>query len=1344
MDEEQDDGLDEEQGDGVDTEEDEFDEKLEDDTEEEDGLDDEEEEDGNHIEWWSTKTVYDATTPFAHYGEDLPAPWKALAIASDLGLYQRYMHAAFTGQASFGDQVTQHATGFLEHSHDWTTDIQNMMGAVDRCSTIFDYDSATMRPFGGKKPTVTQAIVNRLAEFCAQTDARGFLAWHSVGSGKTISSALILDAFFEKKRDVFFVTSTENLANVSEMLSDLPLVSSKSMFRDLADPDTSKRLAQVSANMQKRTPPIRLTPKRGDKLPSAMERRRDFAQGYQDFACALNVNDGNPKFNGRLVGKGYFWDGEVAPDKTYGTSTGRAFRWPKLRSYYDDEGTLIRGDPIAFWKKKVKNQYMTKNPYIDEEGNYRPLRDAIIVLDEVQNILNASDKKEIFSYRMLYEEILKEPTCKVFLLTATPGDTPDQMCKIMNLLVRPPNYIPDLTAFVRANPDLYMSASSFFDQTTGQLKDGYESVVQNNIADRGILVSFLYANEDKGVFSQEKCQDRDSSARCRLTDVTYDVTNHTLELPDPIVSHIRVLAPMGDKQQAAILRSKSGNRQAVVGKKGEIAPGKKYIYEAYETNEKAPNFTGKAHYDPKWHEYRDQCSQEGSLLPICQTICKESCDEPTGQSESQFMVNMRRYSSMVWDGRSYRPPDNLHTMNDVYHKVSSKVAAFLAIVKRFPNEKHALIVSNYAKKSTGTGYKTQVAYALHQVLGKLDKNILGFAWAPLCRETGTKGDNRWDVGEIRHQEGTKQYALYMNQMPTAIKDAVARTFNNFEYNFGGSQRLNQNGTVRMDQGPGCNLIITNRIEGLSLMGVRHIHLFDAPVSTKNYFQSIGRGIRLCSHRGMTDQSTVVYEYFSDLPERLVDTYDKCVETKAVLQEFMGNVRSRLAAITSNVGDPDAFVFYTTPPYVEYSNGSRVSIPQLDSTFSVDGISGFVGGFAGDLMWLNGKEVQQQRIQVSANEVKAWKSGHGFKLWEQIGYRVKDATRYFDERQFTLLGTLLRQCCEDMLEDLEHVKRESQQLTHCNRDEVRSAIRRLNIAEAKVRALRMALSVQPSRKSSISLPKKDARAALKQAEKEYKQAAGALQLSQTSTSQCVFAPAIALQDMEAPAATAKALLLAAMNRRKVNPDFQPVVELLLKGAETYVDLKDYVGDLSQVPSNVVRGGGWGAKALFDWAKDRYSVATEATKNIFRSIYEGLFGTTQPSQEEEDVVEALTNFGFDLTQDLSAESQALDTILATKDDHIEFFQPSDLPSCASKDAQIKTWGLPHKGPGKTKKAAVKLSFTPDHFLTKYASERYKMMYQLTKVVMGAAVDCLLLKEFHSQEGAMYPQVKCLCES
>ena len=185
-----------------------------------------------------------------------------------------------------------------------------------------------------------------------------------------------------------------------------------------------------------------------------------------------------------------------------------------------------------------------QNPYIDDDGNYRPLRDAILVLDEVQNILNASDK-EIFAYRMLFEEILKEPTCKVFLLTATPGDTPEQMCKILNLLVRPPHYIADLGAFVRANPDMHMNASNFFDDKTGQLKEGYEAIVQNDIADRGILISFLYANEDKGVFSQEMCQDRDDSARCRLMDVTYDTVNHTLTLPDPIVSHVRVPCPDG-------------------------------------------------------------------------------------------------------------------------------------------------------------------------------------------------------------------------------------------------------------------------------------------------------------------------------------------------------------------------------------------------------------------------------------------------------------------------------------------------------------------------------------------------------------------------------------------------------------------------------------------------------------------------------------------------------------------------------------------------------------------------------------------------------------------------------
>ena len=170
------------------------------------------------------------------------------------------------------------------------------------------------------------------------------------------------------------------------------------------------------------------------------------------------------------------------------------------------------------------------------------------------------------------------------------------------------------------------------------------------------------------------------------------------------------------------------------------------------------------------------------------------------------------------------------------------------------------------------------------------------------------------------------------------------------------------------------------------MGVKHIHLLDAPVSTKNYFQSIGRGIRLCSHRGMVEQSTVVYEYFSDLPERLVDTYDKCMETKAVIRDFIDKVRARLATITPTLATQPPLCS-TPPPYVEYSNGSRVSIHELDtSTFAVEGIAGTAGGFAGDLLWLNGTPVREQRIQVRRSTTV--EKGHGFKLWEQIGYRLK--------------------------------------------------------------------------------------------------------------------------------------------------------------------------------------------------------------------------------------------------------------------------------------------------------------------------------------------------------------------
>jgi hypothetical protein len=54
---------------------------------------------------------------------------------------------------------------------------------------------------------------------------------------------------------------------------------------------------------------------------------------------------------------------------------------------------------------------------------------------------------------------------------------------------------------------------------------------------------------------------------------------------------------------------------------------------------------------------------------------------------------------------------------------------------------------------------------------------------------------------------------------------------------------------------------------------------------------------------------------------------------------------------------------------------------------------------------------------------------------------------------------------------------------------------------------------------------------------------------------------------------------------------------------------------------------------------------------------------------------------------------------------------------------------------------LTFSPDQFLTSFAAQRYVVAYELTRAIMGAAVDCSLLHKFHTGKGAMYPLVTCM---
>ena len=255
-----------------------------------------------------------------------------------------------------------------------------------------------------------------------------------------------------------------------------------------------------------------------------------FAQSYGVFATALNAasvrqqvrrKGGSLQDFGGDGATGYFHDGDD--------------RRPRIRRQPD-----ARHDPKA---------------HIDEEGHYRPLRNTVLIFDEVQNVLTPVGTNQTLLYKALIEEIQREPDCKVILLTATPGDTPRQMVDVLNLLVRPPRYLHE---GVDRHRSLYLDVNRYVDPRTGGLRPGFEATLHEDMDSKSIMVSFIHANENLGIFAREVCRDRDpATGKCAPHVVRWD-GKRIVDMPTEIQSHVHVHAPLSDMHKRAVMYTPGG------------------------------------------------------------------------------------------------------------------------------------------------------------------------------------------------------------------------------------------------------------------------------------------------------------------------------------------------------------------------------------------------------------------------------------------------------------------------------------------------------------------------------------------------------------------------------------------------------------------------------------------------------------------------------------------------------------------------------------------------------------------------------------------------------------------
>ena len=157
---------------------------------------------------------------------------------------------------------------------------------------------------------------------------------------------------------------------------------------------------------------------------------------------------------------------------------------------------------------------------------------------------------------------------------------------------------------------------------------------------------------------------------------------------------------------------------------------------------------------------------------------------------------------------------------------SAKMAALLATIRKFPDEKHLVYSAFNERRGYGGHGARGVIKALIEHEGYAD--VLG-------------------------DEPAKRVALLARGQPV---NKIKKAFNDPKANPRGE-------TLRV-------LVLTQGFgESLDLHGVRHVHVFDPLTSAEDQKQLVGRGVRMCSHAALDypkEWTVTVHRYESRVPD----------------------------------------------------------------------------------------------------------------------------------------------------------------------------------------------------------------------------------------------------------------------------------------------------------------------------------------------------------------------------------------------------------------------------------------------------------------------------------------------
>ena len=280
-------------------------------------------------------------------------------------------------------------------------------------------------------PSVPQSIVNMVMKNIANnpdSTNRGLLVWSSVGSGKTICAAGVMEAFWDSKKEIIFASSLDALASnpPSKFHEGAMKIFPRFQSKEFVGADDDETLVNVSRAFETRG--VRFLS--FAKLSNRVKKFANMAGGCNE--CEM------PNF---AIGG--------ARTKKIVDVPVSIKRKRKTAKVVTPEPVKRRGKSVKKTKKDIESaesveSVVTKKANVTKktvkstkiDTDVVDLNNTILIIDEVHNLFRP-EYNQAAEHKYLEDQLInptKYPGLKIVVLTATPGDNIPDVVKLINIV----------------------------------------------------------------------------------------------------------------------------------------------------------------------------------------------------------------------------------------------------------------------------------------------------------------------------------------------------------------------------------------------------------------------------------------------------------------------------------------------------------------------------------------------------------------------------------------------------------------------------------------------------------------------------------------------------------------------------------------------------------------------------------------------------------------------------------------------------------------------------------------------------------------------------------------------